>query len=64
MNDSTGRHRKKFKATSLVEAVEKAAEHFFGNEDLNPASQITISDCFVEWRKRLSCSEATIKRLF
>ncbi|MCB9769447.1 MAG: hypothetical protein H6752_14710 [Candidatus Omnitrophica bacterium] len=63
MNDSTGRHRKKFKAGSLVEAVEKAAHHFFGSKGINPASHITISDCFLEWRKRLSCREATIKRL-
>ena len=61
LNDSTGRHRKKFKARSLEEAVEKTAHQFFGNIGLNPASQITISDCFLEWRKRLSCSEATIK---
>ncbi|MCA9419033.1 MAG: hypothetical protein KC917_22355, partial [Candidatus Omnitrophica bacterium] len=61
LNDSTGRHRKKFKAGTLVEAVEKAAHHFFGSKGINPASHITISDCFLEWRKRLSCSEATIK---
>ena len=61
LNDSTGRHRKKFKAVTLVEAVEKASHHFFGSEGVNPASHITISDCFLEWRKRLSCGEATIK---
>jgi integrase len=57
----TGRRRKKFKATSLEEAVEKAAHCFFGHTGANPVSHITISDCFLEWRKRLSCGEATIK---
>ena len=61
LNDSTGRHRKKFKAGFLVEVVEKSAHHFFEIEEPRPASHITISDYFVEWRKRLSCSEATIK---
>ncbi len=46
---------------SLVEAVEKANHQFFGREEIDPASHLTISDCFLEWRKRLSCREATIK---
>jgi integrase len=61
LNDLTGRHRKKFKAKSLVAAVEKADNLFFASECPVSVGQISIADCFMEWRKSLSCSESTIE---
>ena len=61
LNDLTGRHRKKFKAESLAAAVEKADTIFFSHECLVSVAQISIADCFLEWRKSLSCSESTIE---
>ena len=61
LNDSTGRHRKKFKAKSLAAAVEKADNLFFASECPVSVGQISIADCFMEWRKSLSCGESTIE---
>ena len=61
LTDSTGRHRKKFKAESLAAAVERADQLFFSSECPVSVGQISIADCFTEWRKSLSCGEVTIE---
>jgi integrase len=58
---STGRLRKRFKAQTLEIAVRNAENLLYGPSPCSNGSDLSVADCFLDWRKSLSCSQETLE---